>query len=102
MVRLRRSEDQVRLDTTKTGIDHTDAMRRYAARRVAGLATRELCGYVLKKNSPFDRSGFLRHAGRFGPSDLDVDLTGRVCVVAVCTRLAGLAPSSEDPRSAHA
>jgi len=29
----------------------------------------------------FDRSGFLRHAGRFGPGDLDVDLTGRVCVV---------------------
>ena len=29
----------------------------------------------------FDRSGFLRHAGRFGPRDLDVDLTGRVCVV---------------------
>ena len=29
----------------------------------------------------FDRSGFLRHAGRFAPGDLDVDLTGRVCVV---------------------
>ena len=29
----------------------------------------------------FDRSGFLRHAGRFSPGDLDVDLTGRVCVV---------------------
>jgi dehydrogenase/reductase SDR family protein 12 len=29
----------------------------------------------------FDRSGFLRHAGRFSPDDLDVDLTGRVCVV---------------------
>jgi dehydrogenase/reductase SDR family protein 12 len=29
----------------------------------------------------FDRSGFLRHASRFGPGDLDVDLTGRICVV---------------------
>ena len=29
----------------------------------------------------FDRSGFLRHAGRFRPDDLDVDLTGRACVV---------------------
>ena len=29
----------------------------------------------------FDCSGFLRHARRFRPGDLDVDLTGRVCVV---------------------
>jgi len=29
----------------------------------------------------FDRSGFLRHARSFRPGDLDVDLTGRVCVV---------------------
>jgi NAD(P)-dependent dehydrogenase (short-subunit alcohol dehydrogenase family) len=29
----------------------------------------------------FDRSGFLRHARSFRPGGLDVDLTGRVCVV---------------------
>lgn len=29
----------------------------------------------------FDRSGFLRHARRFRPEDVDVDLTGRVCLV---------------------
>jgi dehydrogenase/reductase SDR family protein 12 len=29
----------------------------------------------------FDRSGFLRHARGFRPSDLDVDLAGRVCLV---------------------
>jgi 1-acyl-sn-glycerol-3-phosphate acyltransferase len=29
----------------------------------------------------FDRSGFLRHARRFRAEDLDVDLTGRVCLV---------------------
>src|SRR6185436_8223523 len=29
----------------------------------------------------FDRSGFLRHARSFRPGDLDVDLTGRRCVV---------------------
>jgi hypothetical protein len=58
----------------------------------------------------FDRSGFLRHAGRFGPGDLDVDLTGRVCVVTgansgiwrISKRLAGVAPASDDPRSAPA
>jgi NAD(P)-dependent dehydrogenase (short-subunit alcohol dehydrogenase family) len=29
----------------------------------------------------FDRSGFLRHAINFDPADLDVDLTGRTCLV---------------------
>lgn len=29
----------------------------------------------------FDRSGFLRHAHRFRDDDLDVDLTGRVCLI---------------------
>jgi NAD(P)-dependent dehydrogenase (short-subunit alcohol dehydrogenase family) len=29
----------------------------------------------------FDRSGFLRHARSFSASDLEVDLTGRVCLV---------------------
>ena len=40
--------------TTRTGVDHTDGMNRWAARRVAELATEEpdLCGYVLKKDSP--------------------------------------------------
>lgn len=46
--------DGLRMMTTRTGIDHTDAMNRWAAARVAGLASDEpdLCGYVLKKNSP--------------------------------------------------
>src|SRR5262249_26498004 len=38
--------------TTRTGIDHSAVMRRYAKRRVAQLATADLSGYVLKKNSP--------------------------------------------------
>ncbi len=29
----------------------------------------------------FDHSGFLRHAASFSPADLEVDLTGRVCLV---------------------
>ena len=49
---LRRIDDEVRLVTTRTGVDHTDTMRRYAVQRVATLATHDLCGYVLKKNSP--------------------------------------------------
>jgi uncharacterized protein YbgA (DUF1722 family)/uncharacterized protein YbbK (DUF523 family) len=45
-------DGDVRLVTTKTGIDHTAAMRRFAARRVAALGRLDLCGYVLKSNSP--------------------------------------------------
>jgi uncharacterized protein YbgA (DUF1722 family)/uncharacterized protein YbbK (DUF523 family) len=44
--------DGVRLVEIKSGIDHTDAMERYAARRVRELRALDLGGYVLKKNSP--------------------------------------------------
>ncbi len=43
---------QVRLVTPETGVDHTDAMRTWAARRVGELAGLDLDGYVLKKDSP--------------------------------------------------
>jgi len=49
---LRRVGDEVRLVTTSTGVDHTAAMQRYAAQRVAALRVSDLCGYILKKNSP--------------------------------------------------
>jgi uncharacterized protein YbgA (DUF1722 family)/uncharacterized protein YbbK (DUF523 family) len=64
---LRRVDDQVRLVTTKTGIDHTDTMRRYAARRVAALAAHDLCGYALKKNSPSGGMERVKIYGRSGP-----------------------------------
>jgi uncharacterized protein YbgA (DUF1722 family)/uncharacterized protein YbbK (DUF523 family) len=66
-MRLRRIEDEVRLVTTKTGIDHTDAMRRYAARRVAGLSAHDLCGYVLKKDSPSCGMERVKIYARSGP-----------------------------------
>ena len=34
------------------GTDHSVAMRSWARKRVAGLEHEELCGYVLKKDSP--------------------------------------------------
>ena len=64
---LRRIGDQVCLVTTKTGIDYTNTMRRYAARRVAGLAAHDLCGYVLKKNSPSCGMERVKIYGRSGP-----------------------------------
>ena len=38
--------------TVKTGVDHTASMTTYADARVAALAAEDLCGYVLKKDSP--------------------------------------------------
>ena len=51
-LRLERHGADVRLMMPKTGDDHTDAMRRYADKRVAALAGDDLCGYILKKDSP--------------------------------------------------
>jgi len=51
-MRLINSRDGVRLLTGKTGIDHTDRMARFSERRVNELVSGELCGYVLKKDSP--------------------------------------------------
>ena len=56
-LRLVRSADPAapfRMVTTRTAIDHTDGMNRWAARRLDELARDEpdLCGYVLKKDSP--------------------------------------------------
>ncbi|GAO03819.1 DUF523 and DUF1722 domain-containing protein [Anaeromyxobacter sp. PSR-1] len=36
----------------RSGLDHTEAMRRFAERRVAELAREDLSGYVTKKDSP--------------------------------------------------
>ena len=51
-IRLERIGGDVRLIMPSTGGDYTEAMREYAARRVAALAGMDLDGYVLKKDSP--------------------------------------------------
>lgn len=51
-LRLVRGGDDVRMITTRTNVDHTDAMRAWAKRRVDALAREDLDGYVLKKDSP--------------------------------------------------
>ena len=51
-LRLVRADEAVRMITTRTGIDHTDAMNAWAGKRVDALAREDLCGYVLKKDSP--------------------------------------------------
>jgi uncharacterized protein YbgA (DUF1722 family)/uncharacterized protein YbbK (DUF523 family) len=51
-IRLVEDDGRLRLLTVKSGIDHTTSMTAYAARRVAALDADDLCGYVLKKDSP--------------------------------------------------
>ncbi len=51
-VRLVRAGGEVRMVGNKSGTDHTEAMRRWAERRARRLEREELCGYVLKKDSP--------------------------------------------------
>jgi uncharacterized protein YbgA (DUF1722 family)/uncharacterized protein YbbK (DUF523 family) len=49
---IRDERGRVRMVTTRTGIDHTDAMVKWAAERLDRLAGERLAGYVLKKDSP--------------------------------------------------
>ncbi len=51
-LRLERYADGLHMIMPKTSEDHTDAMRRYARRRVEELAGEDLSGYVLKSRSP--------------------------------------------------
>jgi uncharacterized protein YbgA (DUF1722 family)/uncharacterized protein YbbK (DUF523 family) len=51
-IRLVDERGAIRLLTVKTGVDHTASMTAYSAKRVTELAAQDLCGYVLKKDSP--------------------------------------------------
>jgi uncharacterized protein YbgA (DUF1722 family)/uncharacterized protein YbbK (DUF523 family) len=51
-IRLERRKGDVHLVAPKSGRDLTQAMRAYAERRVRRIVDEDLCGYVLKKDSP--------------------------------------------------
>jgi uncharacterized protein YbgA (DUF1722 family)/uncharacterized protein YbbK (DUF523 family) len=51
-IRLERRGDETHLVAPKSGRDLSQAMRAYAERRVRQLEAEDLCGYVLKKDSP--------------------------------------------------
>ena len=51
-LRLVRQGDRLRMMTTRTGVDLTDAMEAWARTRVEALSFDDLAGYVLKKDSP--------------------------------------------------
>ncbi len=49
---LVRDAASIRLVTTRTGIDHTGAMRRWCDAKLDGLAREELAGFIFKSRSP--------------------------------------------------
>lgn len=49
---VRATDGGVRMLTTRTNIDYTDSMRDWARSRLHALASENLSGYVLKKDSP--------------------------------------------------
>ena len=57
-LRLVGTADNPRLVTTKTRIDHTDAMQRWARKRLKALENEDLCGFIFKSDSP--SSGMVR------------------------------------------
>ncbi len=72
-IQLERKNDLIQLVGTKSRIDHTGTMKQWARGRLAELAKKDLCGYVLKKNSPscgmervrvYDKNGAPSRAGR--------------------------------------
>jgi uncharacterized protein YbgA (DUF1722 family)/uncharacterized protein YbbK (DUF523 family) len=51
-MRLVGDPDNPRLVTSKTDIDHTDRMIRWAREKVKDLEKENLCGFIFRKNSP--------------------------------------------------
>ena len=51
-VRLEERDGSLRMVDPASGLDHTEAMTRYARRRACVLGARQLDGYVLKSRSP--------------------------------------------------
>lgn len=65
-VRLVRDGQEVRMVAERSGKDHTAAMTAWASRRVRQIEKLDLCGYILKKNSPSCGMERVRVYGRGG------------------------------------
>lgn len=51
-IRLEKHGGEIRLRGVRSGVDHTESLRRYAEERLDALEKADLAGYVLKKDSP--------------------------------------------------
>ncbi|MEO8075851.1 MAG: DUF523 and DUF1722 domain-containing protein [Acidobacteriota bacterium] len=67
-LRLVREQGTVRMITTRSAVDHTDAMNAWSGRRVEALAREDLDGYVLKKDSPSCGMERVKVYGTAGPA----------------------------------
>jgi len=77
-IHLAAENGTIRLRTVKTGVDLTASMTAYAEKKVAALAAADLCGYILKKDSP--SCGMTRvkvHGGAGPPTRSGVGLFAR-------------------------
>ena len=64
-MRLVGDPQQPRLVTVRSGVDHTERMLTWAARRVQELAREDLCGFIFKSDSP---SSGMERVKVYGPS----------------------------------
>jgi len=83
-----------RLVTARTGIDHTERMARFAAKRLEELAVLDLCGYICKKNSP---SSGMERVKVYGDSGLPAKVGSGVFTKAFMYRFP-LIPVEEEGR----
>jgi uncharacterized protein YbgA (DUF1722 family) len=77
-IRLVETGGAIRLLGVNSGADHTTSMTAYAERKTAALAGEDLCGYILKKDSP--SCGMTRvkvHGAKDPPSRSGVGLFAR-------------------------
>jgi uncharacterized protein YbgA (DUF1722 family)/uncharacterized protein YbbK (DUF523 family) len=63
------TEEGPRLVTSRTGVDHTDGMRRWAGQRLNELENEGLCGFIFKSRSP---SSGMRGVKVYKPSGIPV------------------------------
>jgi uncharacterized protein YbgA (DUF1722 family)/uncharacterized protein YbbK (DUF523 family) len=61
--------EDLRLVTSRTGIDHTDGMKQWAAQRLEELDKADLCGFIFKSSSP---SSGMRGVKVYNPSGIPV------------------------------
>jgi uncharacterized protein YbbK (DUF523 family)/uncharacterized protein YbgA (DUF1722 family) len=77
-IRLVDEAGVIRLRTVNTGFDHTSSMTAYAARKTAALAGEDLCGYILKTDSPScGMTGVKVYGGKGPPSRSGVGIFAR-------------------------
>ncbi len=73
--------DSPRLITTRTKIDHTDRMLKWAKNRVKELESEDLCGFIFKSNSPSSGMQRVRIYDKNGvPHKIGVGIFARVFI----------------------